>query len=544
MSFFSGGKPKEKDPFATKTQFYVEFLGWMECRGVRGHMYTEPVIQELKQRNRKPERPPTLTIQVSKKDLRITQEVEDHKKKGIKKIKFPTIPARDITYVYQARHPDGRLDDIVACIYLGYMPRTQKLVHVHVYRFDEANTANLFARQIGVLVEGNRQHILDIENSLAMKGEIDEPSLITLDAILEHHTTDSAVGSASSAYSDDEPPTFGSDEIDPDLQSLNDVIPFDNVADELRFRFKLEDSPLLLPPKDYDTISRAHGNLAKINQRRCLNMNIVGPMAIKESLSKESGVDSISPTSDTSSTKTDFKTSPKQQHKSSLPQHGVLTKQTSKESMQIPLKKESTKGSQHSGSTSPGTPPKSGKDFVYPPKVKSPPASPKLYRQPVRQNSQPTRPQPDPRYRDDPPAHYYPNNDSDDVYTRHNKLSRPPGDLLDEIPPDYNDDDVIDSHNGRFYQPVLTRSMPADVIRAEMGGGSRPNSGDSRPNRRNGSVPYPGDYPPANQNNYPPANQNNYPPANQNSYPPANQNNYPPANQNSYQPRRVNSTKK
>lgn len=443
---------------------------------------------------------------MSKKDLRITQEVEDNKKKGIKKIRFPTIPARDITYVYQARHSDGRLDDIVACIYLGYMPRTQKLVHVHVYRFDEANTASLFARQIGVLVDGNKQHVIDIENSLAMKGEIDEPSLITLDAILEHQTTDSAVGSASSAYSDDEPPTFGSDEIDPELQSLNDVIPFDNVADELQFRFKQEDSPLLLPPKDYDTISRAHGNLAKINQRRCLNMNVVGPMAFKESLSKESGVDSISPTSDASDSniKADFKTSPKQHHKSSQPPHGLLTKQISKESTQIP-NKESNKGSQNS----PGTPPKFAKDFVYPPKVKSPPTSPKLYRQLVRQSSQPSRPQPDPRYRDDPPAHYYPSDASDDVYTMHSKTSnRHPDELLDEIPPDYNDDDVIDSPNGRFYQPVLTRSMPADVIRSEMGGGSRPNSGDMRPNRRNGSVPYAGGYPPPNQNNYLPRRVN------------------------------------
>lgn len=34
--------------------------------------------------------------------------------------------------------------------------------------------------------------------------------------------------------------------------------------------------PILLPPRDYDTVHRHRGNLAGIEFRRCLNQNIVG----------------------------------------------------------------------------------------------------------------------------------------------------------------------------------------------------------------------------------------------------------------------------
>lgn len=65
MSFFSGGKSKEKDLLSKKSQFYVEFLGWMECRGLRGKKYTEPVVKELRRRQKKIEAPPKLTLEVS-----------------------------------------------------------------------------------------------------------------------------------------------------------------------------------------------------------------------------------------------------------------------------------------------------------------------------------------------------------------------------------------------------------------------------------------------------------------------------------------------
>ena len=112
-----------------KHQFYVQFLGWVETNGLRGNRYTDPVVNDLRQKTRKWKNAPKLTLQVGKKELKITQDVQDEKRKGkkIKTIKFPIIPSRDITYAVQPSNPiDGTPDDIVACIYLGYVPRTQR----------------------------------------------------------------------------------------------------------------------------------------------------------------------------------------------------------------------------------------------------------------------------------------------------------------------------------------------------------------------------------------------------------------------------------
>lgn len=42
------------------------------------------------------------------------------------------------------------------------------------------------------------------------------------------------------------------------------------------FKSKLGQGPILLPPKDYDTFSRTRGNMAGIEERKCLNPRIVG----------------------------------------------------------------------------------------------------------------------------------------------------------------------------------------------------------------------------------------------------------------------------
>ncbi|XP_071093819.1 uncharacterized protein [Haliotis cracherodii] len=304
MSLFSGNRTK--DLLSKKANFYVEFLGWMETNGLRGERYTEPVVKVLRQRQQNVERPPKLTIQVSKKEVKISQDVEEKKKRSIKKIKFPTIPSRDVTFAVQSIQPDGRPDDTVAIIYLGYMPRTQRYVHAHVYRFDEAATAATFVDMINQITDVNAVRIRQVEKDLAEKGQIEDPrrqmvGLNNSDGMSDpQHSVESPADSAASnsSFSDDSP-HFGSDEIDPDLQSLSDVQHFDSVTDELQFRLKIGDAPLLLPPKDYDTVHRQHGNLAGTKERRCLNMDIIGGR--ERNGSGESGIDLNSPTSDTGS---------------------------------------------------------------------------------------------------------------------------------------------------------------------------------------------------------------------------------------------------
>lgn len=65
---------------------------------------------------------------------------------------------------------------------------------------------------------------------------------------------------------------------------------FDSLAAELRAKLNGNGPPLLLPPRDYDTMHRSKGNLAAIELRRCRNKLIVG--APNLDASKKHGVSS------------------------------------------------------------------------------------------------------------------------------------------------------------------------------------------------------------------------------------------------------------
>lgn len=51
---------------------------------------------------------------------------------------------------------------------------------------------------------------------------------------------------------------------------------YDSLAAELRAKLNGNGPPLLLPPRDYDTMHRSKGNLAATELRRCRNSLIVG----------------------------------------------------------------------------------------------------------------------------------------------------------------------------------------------------------------------------------------------------------------------------
>lgn len=51
---------------------------------------------------------------------------------------------------------------------------------------------------------------------------------------------------------------------------------FDDLAAELREKLNGNGPPLLLPPRDYDTVHRSKGNLAASELRRCQNQLVVG----------------------------------------------------------------------------------------------------------------------------------------------------------------------------------------------------------------------------------------------------------------------------
>lgn len=60
----------------------------------------------------------------------------------------------------------------------------------------------------------------------------------------------------------------------PTQQQNNEL--FDSLAAELRAKLNGNGPPLLLPPRDYDTVHRSKGNLTAIELRRCRNTLIVG----------------------------------------------------------------------------------------------------------------------------------------------------------------------------------------------------------------------------------------------------------------------------
>lgn len=59
---------------------------------------------------------------------------------------------------------------------------------------------------------------------------------------------------------------------------------YDSLAAELRAKLNGNGPPLLLPPRDYDTVHRSKGNLAATELRRCRNSLIVGDKVKKQQL--------------------------------------------------------------------------------------------------------------------------------------------------------------------------------------------------------------------------------------------------------------------
>ncbi|XP_064612345.1 uncharacterized protein LOC135476290 [Liolophura sinensis] len=283
-------KDPGKDLTGKKAQYYVEYLGWRPCRGLEGREFTEPIVQDLLCR-RHTGHLPKLTIQISKKDIKVSREVtEDGKKKKIKTIKYPSIPSRDVTFATQALEPNN---DVVACTYLGFNPKTSSYVHVHVYRCDSPHTARTFVHHLNSITSlpEHRKRLEKIEQDLLSKNAIDVP-YPTYDAVPNgpHGRFNPYPGarnprmesSATSAGTNERSPT-GSDDLDADLVSLKDVKPFDSIADELKQRLNVKAAPLLLPPADYDTVSRARGNLDEAQKRRTRNPIIVGEGGLEKS---------------------------------------------------------------------------------------------------------------------------------------------------------------------------------------------------------------------------------------------------------------------
>lgn len=252
-------------------------------------------------------------------------------------------------------------------------------------------------------------------------------------------------GAESGSFSDEGFPS-GSDDIDPDLQSLKDAVPFDSVTDELKARLRLVETkgaaPLLLPPKDYDTVVRRHGDVDKAGKRKCLQIPIVGNR--HRNGSDESGIEVPSPTSS----------------------EGKLNS--------MDLSDDKISSSVHSSndvSTPPLTP--GNKYDVYPPMTspRSPLTSP---RSPVTPSSSTSYDQYPRRSRPASSSGVHSNRSSGNyssgqelrstvIYSGRSHIT--------EIPPaDYDDHEapIMRQKVGMYSARDLTHSMPNDILRQEM----------------------------------------------------------------------------
>lgn len=312
-----------------KASYYVWFLGAKESKGLRGDEYVVPVLTCLVDKERQLE-PSKVTLQVSGKGIKIVQTLIVPKRSApighplksgsifstsaspkTEQIKH-MIPHHSITWVSQE-------EDIICCILLIYNPITKCPVHVHAYRCDSIETATSLRNQLQILIDRpeNQKKFREIEMRLAAKGLMPDTSPIPpgIDLMPSRRTLNSDGRSTRTEGSDnsDESVDFAYSDYqkihrnecqksvqklsrshssvnncsinDKSLKESNTCASSERVSTlyeslAAEFRAKLgnpKTGPILLPPRDYDTISRKRGKLEGIEYRKSTNKQIVGP---------------------------------------------------------------------------------------------------------------------------------------------------------------------------------------------------------------------------------------------------------------------------
>ena len=250
-------------------RFYVEYLGWKETRGLHGSEYTDPITAKLL--NRRSSRLHRMTIKVTKDELQITEHVTTPNGKP-QKIKYPAQQICDVSYVTQSAPPHT---DVVSCIFLGYNSKTQCAAHVHAYIFDSSDTATIFVKLLNSLIEqpNYRQRIFAMEKDLfqLVHGEFTGHDTLGSDgASYDSHSPNSSdSGLPPRHYPSAEEALKARKDIvikrTPSQKKSGKSSLYDNVQDELAHKLTLQqekEMPILLPPKDYDTIVRRYGHLS------------------------------------------------------------------------------------------------------------------------------------------------------------------------------------------------------------------------------------------------------------------------------------------
>ncbi|XP_055327786.1 uncharacterized protein LOC129581001 isoform X2 [Paramacrobiotus metropolitanus] len=292
---------KTDNPAVKRSSYYVCFIGAKESSVIRdhnnGHEFVYPAMHYLLRslmENGPLANAPKITLQVSAKGLKIIQNVSRQaltpSRTGLTQgnnnnVKTDTlrhsIPHHCITCAYQGEPP---YDDLVATILLIFNPATHCPVHIHVYRCDSSKTATLLTHQLAVMAERpeNQTRFAAIEERLRGRGLLHPISLqqSTPGGEYRNGTPNSRGGGAavlsdgqSSGRTSSSPETSETGKgkrplsLTSSTENKDHIIPLDKVAQnadklamELKERLKTRDTnPILLPPKDYDTVNRGRG---------------------------------------------------------------------------------------------------------------------------------------------------------------------------------------------------------------------------------------------------------------------------------------------
>ncbi|KAJ6634860.1 hypothetical protein Bhyg_13441 [Pseudolycoriella hygida] len=185
-------------------------------------------------------------------------------------------------------------EDIVACVLLLYNPTTKCPLHVHAYRCDSETTAQALHQFLQVLINRpeNQKRFSELEAKLGLQSQVTSnrsspPKIAPKRTETSPRRFESSLGSDTGTSRESE----CSEELSPTSPTVPKANLYDSLAAELRAKLNGNGPPLLLPPRDYDTVHRSKGNLAATELRRCRNSLIVGatgPKVITPSRSRGS----------------------------------------------------------------------------------------------------------------------------------------------------------------------------------------------------------------------------------------------------------------
>lgn len=258
-----------------KSSYYVWFLGAREVRGLRGPEYIASVIRGLLEREHKTGELFKMTIQVSPKGLKIIHNMpgapNHFDKSGKSNAVKLSIPHHAVSSVFQKV-------DVVGCM-LIYDNHNKCPLTVQAYRCDSVKTANVLHSQLNILIERpeNQKKVAEMESKLSSQKCVQASQKKQVAPTGPDSTIRSKRESESSGSSSVGHPSRASSAEQSTMSTL-----ISSLASELKEKIgppvgSLQGTaPLLLPPRDYDTVHRQKGNLSDINTRRCLNTHIVG----------------------------------------------------------------------------------------------------------------------------------------------------------------------------------------------------------------------------------------------------------------------------